>query len=286
MDGPELSPYPHHSWFAHWLTVHPPQVFEVFEERRVTHRLFLTTSGEAQVMWTSRGKATPFHATSGDVGFYPCDHAVHDFAITTTTGYQAYAMFLPVDHLADLCLSDGMHLGDGVHAMPVVRDAVLHAGLVRLAGGGGRRLVSEEIGDEIAARQIVMRLCALAGGRVPEWRRDTSVFAPHVMRQIVERVDGLLGTRVSLAQVSSGFGLSPSHFARKFHQSTGLSLNRFINRRRIRQSLAMLSAGEVSLPQLSLELGFCSQSHFTRVFSSLTGITPHQFGRTHRRLED
>jgi len=286
MDGAELSPYPHHSWFAHWLTVRPPRVFEVYEERRVTHRLFLTTSGEAQVIWTSQGVAVPFHATTGDIAFYPCDHAVHEFAITTTTGYRAYAMFLPVDHLADLGAADGVHPGTTVQAVPVLRDAVLHASLMRLAGGGGSRLVSEEIGDEIAARQVVMRLCMLTGGRIPDWRRDTSVFPPPVMRQIVERVDGLLGSQVSLAQVSDGFGLSPSHFARKFQQSAGVSLNRFINRRRISRSLARLSLGEVSLPQLSLELGFCSQSHFTRVFSRLTGITPFQFSRVHRGFEE
>ena len=286
MDGVESSPYPHHSWLAHWLTVRPPRVFNVYEERRVTHRLFLTTSGEAHVTWTSQGEAAPFHATTGDIGFYPCDHAVHEFAITTTAGYQAYALFLPVDHLADLVVSEGMQPGSAVRAMPVFQDAVLHASLLRLAGGDGAPQVSEDIGDEIAARQIVMRLCTLTGGGIPEWRKDTSVFTPHAMRRIVERVDGLLGSRASLAQVSSGFGLSPSHFARKFQQSTGVSLNRFINRRRIRRSLARLSVGEVSLPQLSLELGFCSQSHFTRVFSSLTGVTPHQFSRAHRRFED
>jgi AraC-like DNA-binding protein len=194
-------------------------------------------------------------------------------------------MFLPDKHLCEISLSDGMHPGNAFHAIPVFRDALLHASLVRLAGGSGCRQVSEDIGDEIAARQIVMRLCVIAGGRAPDWQKDTSVFAPFVMRQIVERVDAHLAARSSLEQVSKGFGLSPSHFARKFQKSTGLSLNRFMNRRRIGLSLALLRNERATLAQLSIDLGFCSQSHFTRLFSSLTGLTPYQFRRAHRRMQ-
>jgi len=113
---------------------------------------------------------------------------------------------------------------------------------------------------------------------------DTIVFLPLVMKQIVERVDAHLGQRGSLDEISRGFGLSPSHFARKFQQSTGLSLNRFMNRRRIGQSLTLLKTGRVPLAQLSLDLGFSSQSHITRLFSGLTGITPYQFRRAQRRM--
>ena len=106
------------------------------------------------------------------------------------------------------------------------------------------------------------------------------------MKQIVERVDAHLSQRGSLDEISRGFGLSPSHFARKFQQSTGLSLNRFMNRRRIGWSVALLKTSRELLSQLSLDLGFSSQSHFTRLFSGLTGITLYQFRRAQRRMSD
>lgn len=286
MDGATLSPYPHHSWLAHWIVIRPPRVFELYEDRYVSHRLLLSTAGDADLAWTTNGNNVSFHSAAGDIGFYPCDHAMHGLAITTTGGYRSYAILLPEKHLSDVCVSDGVREGRAFHAMPVFRDPVIHASLVRLAGGGGVRHVSEGIGDEIAARQIIMRLCALAGGRLPEWQKDTSVFTPAVMRQVVERVDAHLATHPTLEEVSRGFGLSPSHFARKFQQSTGLSLNRFMNRRRIGLSLALLGRVQTPLAQLSLDLGFCSQSHFTRLFRGLTGLTPHQFSRRHRSMEE
>jgi AraC family transcriptional regulator len=144
--------------------------------------------------------------------------------------------------------------------------------------------LAQDVGAEIAARQVLIRLAAIAGGHPPDWLRDTSVFTPRVMTLIVERVDAHLRVRASLDEISSGFGLSPSHFARKFQKSTGLSLNRFMNRRRIGLALASLRTGRTPLAQLSLDLGFSSQSHFTRLFSGLTGLTPFQFRRAQRRM--
>ena len=106
------------------------------------------------------------------------------------------------------------------------------------------------------------------------------------MAQRHERVDATLGVRTSLDDMSRGFGLSPSHFGRKFQQSTGLSLNRFMNRRRVGLSFALLKKGRVPLAQLSLDLGFCSKSHFTRIFSGLTGLTPHQFRRARHLMDE
>jgi AraC-like DNA-binding protein len=279
MDGATLSPYPHYSWLAHWISIRPPRVFELHEEQHVTHRLLLTTAGDARITWTTNGNDVLFQSTDGDIGFYPCGSAAHVFAITATGGYQAYALLLPKNHLRDVFASDDLRPGRGLHAMPVFQDAVMRACLLRLARANERRLVSEEIGDEIAARQIVMRLCVIAGGGTPDWQKDTSVFTAVVMRQIVERVDTHLADHPSLEQMSRGFGLSPSHFARKFKKSAGVSLNRFVNRRRVGLALALLRSGNTPLAQLSLDLGFCSQSHFTRLFRGLTGITPFQFSQ-------
>jgi AraC-like DNA-binding protein len=165
--------------------------------------------------------------------------------------------------------------------IPVFRDTLLLACAQRLLVGDSLGNLAKDVGAEIAARQVLMRLAAITGGHSPDWLKDTSVFTPQVMTMIVERVDANLGMRASLREISSGFGLSPSHFARKLHQSAGLSLNRFMNRRRISQSFALLKTAKTPLAQLSLDLGFSSQSHFTRLFS---GLTPHQFRRAQSRM--
>ncbi|MFM8892236.1 MAG: helix-turn-helix domain-containing protein [Planctomycetia bacterium] len=69
----------------------------------------------------------------------------------------------------------------------------------------------------------------------------------------------------------------------EFSHSTGLSLHRFVNRRRILRSLESLPDDSLSLAQIALDLGFASQSHFTRLFSMLTGMTPAKDRKQDRR---
>lgn len=283
MDEDSRAPYPHHAWLAHWLSVESPRVFDVYECRHVTHHLLLTTSGDADIQWDTHGTETLFHTTVGGIGFFPCDHQGHTMSMTTAGGFEAYDVMIPAWQVERVCTAEGLQPVADFHAVPMFRDTLMQASLLRLSLRVAGRQISEEIGDEIAARQIVLRLCVLMGGKTPEWLKDSSVFTPCVMRQVVAHIDAHLGVSMSLESMGNTVGLSPGHFARKFHHSTGESLGRFINRRRIGASFAILRVDEQPLLQVALALGFSSQSHFTRLFSGLTGMTPDSFRRLHRR---
>ena len=286
MDGSRLSPYPHLSWLSHRLVLCPPRVFVLHEYASVSHRLLVTEEGDSDFVWTTDGVDVRYRMTDGDLGFFPRDTNTHTLGITASAPYQARELLLPSSHVEGVWEAEDMSRRVALTAVPVFRDATLRAHVLRLLWGGIHGRLAEDVGAEIAARQVVICLAVIAGGRPPHWLKDASVFSPPVMRQIVDRIDAHLGCHASLADVSQGFGLSPSHFARKFQHSTGLSLNRFMNRRRIGISLDLLKTSKGSLAQLSLDLGFCSQSHFTRLFRGLTGLTPHQFRRAHLRMSD
>ncbi|MEX1076567.1 MAG: AraC family transcriptional regulator [Pirellulales bacterium] len=285
MKGSRLSIYPHYTWLAHWLNIHPPHVFARYHCEQANHLVMLTTDGDTDFVWATDSAEIRFHATAGDITFFPCDHARHAVSITATAGYQAYVLCLPETHLRLMRDTDNMPPEAHRRAIPIFRDTLVQASLVRLSGAGEQgkeRGVSCDIGDEIAARQIIMRLSVLTGSREPDWPSDACVFSPVVMRQIVGRIDAQLGGSISLEQMSSDFGLSASHFARKFRRSAGVSLNRFINRRRLGVAFGLLRLGKSPLSQLSLALGFSSQSHFTRLFHTHTGFTPYGFRKFHR----
>ena len=131
---------------------------------------------------------------------------------------------------------------------------------------------------EIAARRLALRLCERLGGGTPAWHWDHSTFPPSAMSQITEALDSRLHQPM-LQELSLLTGHSPSHFARKFRVTTGLSLGRFLNRRRVAAALVALRDDPQSLAQVALDLGFSSRSHFTRLFSSLTGMTPAKYRR-------
>jgi AraC family transcriptional regulator len=275
-------PFPHHSWLADWISVSPPRVFECRERWHHSHHLLLTTSGEATINWTVDGARKTYHSGIGSVGFFPCDHRRHGMSITSIDGFTAYDLMIPRRHLCQATAFDGEEPPAGFQVMPVIQDALLKASLLRLSVQGTGRGVSEEIGDEIAARQVLLRISLLVGASVPEWCLDGGIFTPTVMRQLVAQIDANLKIPLSLDAMAEILRLSPGHFARKFRQSTGLSLSRFVNLRRISASCVLLRQGVMPLVGISVDLGFSSQSHFTRLFSGLTGLSPNQFRRLHR----
>ena len=278
--------YPHHAWLAQRLVIRPPRMFDSVRRRRVTHHLLLTTAGDAEIRWETNGSETLFHAEVGILGWFPCDREPHVMSITAANGYVAYEVSIPVEQIR---LGSPREVGrtpaDG-QAIPAFRDSLIEASLLRLAAGFEAHQVSEAIGDEVAARQILTRLCALFGSNAPLWPHAESVFAPGQMRQILERLDAMLAGPVPREVLAHECGLSPGHFARKFRRSTGLSLQRFLNHRRIGRSCGMLREGSLSLARIAIELGFSSQSHFTRLFSGLTGTSSQRFRRLHRRMSE
>lgn len=286
MDGSSLSPYPHLSWFANDLSLRPPCTFLLHEYKAVAHRLLVTVKGDANFRWSTKGRDETFQTTEGDLGLFPVDSTRHSLGITAVGHYEGCEVLIPMKHLEHVCEQEGIRSAAAIVPRPIFQDSVLQASLIRLLAGRPPGRLSEDLGTEIAARLVILRLSSMSGCISPDWLTDMGVFPPPVMRLIVERIDSRIHAQPTLDEISNGFGLSRSHFTRKFHRSTGLSLNRFMNRRRIGLSLDLLKTGRQPIAQLSIDLGFSSQSHFTRLFSGLTGLTPSQFRRVQRNMSD
>ena len=125
---------------------------------------------------------------------------------------------------------------------------------------------------------------AMNGCRGPDWQNDTSVFVRPTLVNLVAYVDDHLSAAPSLGDMGLLVGMSPSHFARKFRRSTGLSLHRFVNQRRIRRALAVLQESSHPLSVVAHDLGFSSHSHFTRLFTKTTGMSPTTYQQQFRRI--
>lgn len=72
---------------------------------------------------------------------------------------------------------------------------------------------------------------------------------------------------------------SPSTLFRSFAYVLGITPYRYLESVRIDRARALLLQG-VSVADVAAQTGFAHQSHFTRVFSAYTGLTPAQFKRS------
>lgn len=79
--------------------------------------------------------------------------------------------------------------------------------------------------------------------------------------------------RLTLADLSEVAGLSRFHLLRQFKAATGLTPWQFQTQLRVDVARKLLRTGERAGPVAST-CGFVDQSHFTRVFRQMTGMTP------------
>lgn len=107
-------------------------------------------------------------------------------------------------------------------------------------------------------------------------------LAPGALRRVRDHIEDRLAEKIELRELAAIAGLSECHFARAFKQSLGLPPHRYLILRRIAAAAELIKNTDQLLTDVSLRVGFCDQSHFTRVFARTTGETPSAFRHRHR----
>jgi AraC-like DNA-binding protein len=89
-----------------------------------------------------------------------------------------------------------------------------------------------------------------------------------------------LARRVGLGELARQAGYSPYHLCRLFKQQTGLSIHRYLQHLRLRESLELLvESPRRSVAEIALGLGFSSHSHFSSAFRGHFALSPQAFRR-------
>jgi AraC family transcriptional regulator len=83
-----------------------------------------------------------------------------------------------------------------------------------------------------------------------------------------------LSESVRLDDVAAAAGLSTFHFARLFKKSTGLTPHRYLMNARVEKAKVLLRACDKSLTEIATECGFFDQSHMSKVFRRIAGVSP------------
>jgi AraC family transcriptional regulator len=81
--------------------------------------------------------------------------------------------------------------------------------------------------------------------------------------------------------------LSVSHFSRAFRRTMGVAPHSWLLARRIEVAKERLRDCRLSLSDVALACGFADQTHLTRVFTRMVGVSPGAGRSTNsERMED
>lgn len=211
----------------------------------------LTPPGEVHRNWVDRGEGIAFRSLYVPV-------PIVGAAVRQVTGRDADGVAFSAHRPGDPALRRAflrLHRALERSTMPLQRDGLLVEFLGRLVAGDPWCDAEPPAGAATTARR---------GSE------------PAGMRRVREYLHDHLAEPVTLADLGRVAALSPFHLHRVFRRATGLAPHGYLLRVRVNRARDLLRRG---LPpaEVALRTGFCDQSHLTRHFHRLVGVTPARF---------
>ena len=126
---------------------------------------------------------------------------------------------------------------------------------------------------------VGVHLASTYGGLRPVARPGRGGLAPWQERRAKEVLSANLDGSVPLKDVARECRLSVSHFSRAFRRTVGVAPHNWLVTRRIEVAKEKLRNTRWSLADVALACGFADQSHLTRVFTGMVGVSPGAWRR-------
>lgn len=107
----------------------------------------------------------------------------------------------------------------------------------------------------------------------------------HYVKWVRDYLQANYADNVSLAELGEFTGVSPFHLLRVFRDEVGLPPHEYQTHIRIARAKRLLRSGR-RVVEVAAEVGFTDQSHLTRHFKRIVGVTPGRFSSDRNNIQD
>lgn len=191
-------------------------------------------------------------------------HVPHDGRSALPTGFRKRVLYLESDVLGTALI--GAAVDTPALADPLLRQRVhqLHEALLPR---------TEDLEAESRLALITERLLHhFAGDDTPTWRD------PRLADRFRELLDTRVPSNITLDEAAQLLHVAPTHLVRAFSQEYGMPPHRYLTGRRVDLARRYLLAGHPPA-QVATMAGFYDQSHLTRHFRRMLGVSPGRYAR-------
>jgi AraC-like DNA-binding protein len=149
----------------------------------------------------------------------------------------------------------------------VVRDMAL----ARAALATRAEVDAKDVASQLVAEALAVLISSIVLQRAPQTER----VAPRWISSVRERLDCAGDALPSLTDLARDVGRNPAYVAATFQRAYGVSVGVYFRRLKLWQARDQIDLDpSLSLSDIAQDCGFADQSHFTRHFRRLIGITP------------
>jgi AraC family transcriptional regulator len=258
-------------WQGIFLAHHRQPAWEMPENQLSQHILSVNIGVVSKVERVIDGRLQRERFLVGNTAIYPAQ-------VDYTLRWEHDVEFILLGIDPTLLTQTASELGQStVELMPLLdtRDPLIHSMALALkaeldASQVGGRMYADAIAHTLSLHLLRNYSVHKDALNVP----TVHGLPKHKLHQVTDYIHEYLNHDLTLTEMASIVQMSPFHFARLFKQSTGLAPHQFVIRCRVERAKELLMQGERAIADIAVEVGFANQSHLTRHFKRIVGITP------------
>ncbi len=238
----------------------------------------LTLSGTTAARWKVGSKWREIESRqAGHIGVSPTDEKI-DFDVES----PHELLIIAIDKSAVLDIQniyseDCLDVLNAKGHLKYHRDTAVQSNIQDLWKALGQYDSMSGLLVDALTQSLIARLVRMVGNCTPGLPNKVS---PLPIEQLEAFIRENMRNGVSVGAIATLCNLPVSTFNRHFKKETGYSPYQFVQKIRLDMAITQLLSGKAPLIDIALQLGFADQSHFTRFFRSMTGITPKAY-QTH-----
>ncbi|MEM9481186.1 MAG: AraC family transcriptional regulator [Verrucomicrobiota bacterium] len=122
----------------------------------------------------------------------------------------------------------------------------------------------------------------IAGAMYPIARPQDQEVYFRELAPVMRYIEAHFTEQISMEEMAKLAGLSSTHFNRRFRGLLRMAPTDFLKSLRVQEAQRLLAYTQDSMGEVALASGFYDQSHFTKRFKQVTGLTPLAYRKKFR----
>jgi len=116
-------------------------------------------------------------------------------------------------------------------------------------------------------------------GTANDGLKANKVKNSHYVTFTMQRLTHSLANKIRIEDIARELRVSPAYLTKRFKEEVGVTPHSFLLIKRIKRAQSLLAETSLDIASIAEESGFSHQSHLTRNFSKMVGMSPLKFRR-------
>lgn len=120
--------------------------------------------------------------------------------------------------------------------------------------------------------ELYGQLSAYSTNKTTSIKNEKNIYS-----EIMNYVNNNIHKKLTASDVSQYFGYNRQYLSKRFKNIVGVSLKEYILQQKIEAANSLLTDTNMTVTDISLQLGFSNVCNFSRTYKQVTGFTPIQY---------